>query len=226
MLLLLGVFQPTLYFIFESYGIKWTTSGFSGTMIAMIPVAAMAFAAGFLKEYPKKKQILYALLSVIGVVLISFSGEAGGNIEFRGICMLAMAVLAACGYNIVGRKISGVFSAFERTYVMFAMGSVFFCGCMLFGYWENLTEMVFEPLLDPGFCGAVFYLAVVSSVLAFMALNYSMTFLPVARFSAFENLTTVISIFAGVVFLGEPFGWIFLFGGLMIVIGVYGVNKG
>ncbi len=225
LLLLLGLFQPILYFIFESYGIKWTTSGFSGAMIAMVPVVSMAFAASFLRERPKGRQVLFALLSVAGVILISLSGESEGVIEGKGILMLVLTVLSASGYNIVGRKISGDFTAFERTYVMFAMGSLFFGGLMLFTYRESLAAEVLRPLTAPGFLGAVFYLAMVSSVLAFMALNYAMTYLPVAKSTAFTNITTVISIFAGVIFLGEPFGLVSLIGAVMIIVGVYGVNK-
>jgi len=81
MLLLLGMFEPILYFVFESYGIKWTTSAFSGVMIAMIPVVSMFFAAGFLGEIPKGRQIAFALLSVCGVALVSCSGEAQGVIQ-------------------------------------------------------------------------------------------------------------------------------------------------
>ncbi len=43
--------------------------------------------------------------------------------------------------------------------------------------------------------------------------------------SAFANLTTVISLLAGVIFLGEPFGWVQLAASVVIVIGVWGVQR-
>ena len=39
--LLLALFQPILYFLCESYGIVYTSSSFAGTIIAVIPVAAI-----------------------------------------------------------------------------------------------------------------------------------------------------------------------------------------
>ena len=49
-LLALGLFQPVLYFTFESLGIKLTNSVISGSMIATVPVAGMLLGAVFLKE--------------------------------------------------------------------------------------------------------------------------------------------------------------------------------
>jgi len=96
---------------------------------------------------------------------------------------------------------------------------------MLVGYGNHQTQAVWQPLQSPQFLGALFYLAVVSSVLAFLALNYAITYLPVAKSTAFANMTTVISIFAGVLFLKEPFGLPAFIGAVMIIIGVYGVNR-
>ena len=47
-LLALGLFQPVLYFTFESLGIKLTNSVISGSMIATVPVAGMLLGAVFL----------------------------------------------------------------------------------------------------------------------------------------------------------------------------------
>ena len=43
---------------------------------------------------------------------------------------------------------------------------------------------------------------------------------------ALYALTTVISVFAGVIFLGEPFGWISLAASVVIIAGVWGVQRG
>lgn len=43
--------------------------------------------------------------------------------------------------------------------------------------------------------------------------------------SVFANLATVIAIFSGVVFLGEPFHWFHALGTAMIVTGVLGANR-
>ena len=63
-LILVSLLERTLYFICESYGIKWTSASFSGAVIALIPVAAMALGAIFLKEKPTLLQTLSMLCSI------------------------------------------------------------------------------------------------------------------------------------------------------------------
>ena len=56
-------------------------------------------------------------------------------------------------------------------------------------------------------------------------MNYGLSHLPVSRSTSFANLTTVISMLAGVVFLGEPMSLLSGVASLMIVLGVWGVQK-
>ena len=70
-----------------------------------------------------------------------------------------------------------------------------------------------------------FIYTLISSNVAFLALNFANSVLPVARVTSFCNLTTVISLFAGVIFLKEPFGWISLLASIVIIVGVWGVQR-
>ena len=56
-------------------------------------------------------------------------------------------------------------------------------------------------------------------------MNYAMTYLEVNRVVVFANITPVVSVIAGVLFLGEPFSAIFLVGIILILLGVYMVSK-
>ena len=69
-LLLLGLTEPVMYFIFETLGINRTTSSEAGLMISLIPVAVTILASIFLKEKPSRKQLLFIILSVAGVAFI------------------------------------------------------------------------------------------------------------------------------------------------------------
>ncbi|MBQ3225465.1 MAG: hypothetical protein IJB48_00245, partial [Clostridia bacterium] len=56
-------------------------------------------------------------------------------------------------------------------------------------------------------------------------LNFANTYLPVSKTTVFSNITTVVSVVAGVVFLGEPFGAVTVCSALMIVVGVWGAQR-
>ena len=223
-LAVMSVFQPLLYFVFESYGIKLTTSAFSSVMIALIPVVSMISGIFVLKEIPSPMQYVFMALSVGGVVIMALSGKSDGTVTTAGIILLFGAVVSSVAYNIASRKLSKEFSAFERTYAMTIIGLISFAGIALV---ENINNpiAVVSNFLSPGFTGAIAYLGIFSSVIAFLMLNYANTHLPVAKTTVFSNITTVVSVIAGTVFLNEPFSVEAVISTLMIVVGVFGVQK-
>lgn len=222
-LVLMSVFQPLLYFIFESYGIKLTTSAFSSIMISMIPVVSMILGIFILKEIPVLMQYVFTAISIVGVVITALAGNKDGTVTPLGIILLLGAVLSSVLYNISSRKISSEFSAFERTYAMTLIGTVSFLAIAIIENLENPIEVI-KPFLSAEFTLSVFYLGIVSSVLAFLFLNYANTHLPVAKTTVFSNLTTVVSVFAGAIFLDEKISFAVIAAIIMIIVGVLGVQ--
>ena len=86
-LLLLGAMEPCIYFVGEQYGLKYSSSAFSGIMIAVIPIVTIIFAAIFLKERPSKKQWLFSALSIAGIIVITLAENSGGSITFKGFAL-------------------------------------------------------------------------------------------------------------------------------------------
>ncbi|SMC87717.1 DMT family transporter [Papillibacter cinnamivorans] len=224
LLLLLGILQPFLYFICESYGIRLLSTSFTGTIIALVPVASLVLGILLLGEKVRPFQTLCALASVAGVFLTTL-GQDSGSFSWLGFGLLVGAVLAAAVFTVLSRKISRQFTAFERTYVMFALGCAAFVAMALVECRGDIPGMLLAPLLDAGFWTSVLFLAGASSVGAFLMLNYALTYLDVAKVSIFANITTVISILAGVLILRESFGIYQVLGSAVIIAGVYGVNR-
>lgn len=220
-LIALGLLQPVLYFLAESHGIAGTNATVSGVLIALIPVAASIMGIVFLKEKFTWKQGVFVFLSLAGVVLMILPQSQGGQTSVAGVLLLLGAVVAGAFFNIFSRRLRGNYTPFERTYVMMGAGAVIFTGIALFrGELRNIG-MLFEPrLLLP-----LLYLGVLSSVGAFLLLNYANSNLPVARTTSFSNLSTLLSMFAGIVILHEPFSLLCIPAAVMIIIGVTGVQR-
>ena len=73
-LLLLGIVQPVAYFIFENYGILYTSAAVAGTIIAAVPVCCILMDVLVLHEKVTLKQVLCAVCAIGGVALISAGG--------------------------------------------------------------------------------------------------------------------------------------------------------
>lgn len=224
-LLLISLMEPVLYFICESYGIKLTTSSFSGAIIALIPVAVMALGSVVLKEIPTKLQVLSMLCSIAGVIILSAMGQSEGNVTLLGFLLLVGAVLCSACYTLFSRKYSQSFTAFDRTYVTFGMAALCFTLIAMVQYGGDYFTQAAHAAATPSFLVAIAYLSGVSSVGAFLMLNFALSHVSVTVTASFNNLTTVVSVLAGVLLLGEPFSPIQVFAAAMILLGVYGVNK-
>lgn len=104
---------------------------------------------------------------------------------------------------------------------MFAVASAFFLIFAAIQCQGNYATMIMPALTSWDFWIAIIYLAVFSSVIAFLLLNYGNNYISVSRASIFVNLTTVISIVAGVVLLGESFSVQQVVGAVIIIGSVY-----
>lgn len=222
-LLILGLWQPVFYFICESYGIKFTSSSFSGIIIALCPIAGLVLGTVILKEKPTMWQTFFSVLSVAGVIVMTATDDVG-NLQWKGFFILLGAVLGGAMFSIQSRNIADQFTSFERTYVMFGLGTVVFV-LLAFMRTGLKWSMWTTPLTNGGFWISIIYLSCVSSVGAFLLLNKALDVLPVARSLVFANVTTVISVLAGVIFLKEHFSMIQAVGIVMVIVGVYGVNR-
>ena len=225
-LILLALFQPGLYFIGETWGVKWTSASEAGMVIALVPISIATMAAFFLKEKLNAKQVFSIGASVVGVmIIVSVQGALEFGEHLWGILALFVAVLAAGAYSILSRQSSLNFNSLEITFVMMWVGTVIFNGL---GVAQSVIQgevmSYFEPLQLASVLGAIFYLSVISSVLAFFLSNYMFACLPVSQTAPIFNLITVVAVFAGVFFRGEPFGWLHAIGITLIILGVWGTN--
>jgi len=106
---------------------------------------------------------------------------------------------------------------------MFFVGAISFTICMLVENRSDLASLL-VPLQSGSFWVSILFLAGCSSVIAFLMINYAMTYVDAAKAAVFSNLTTVISILAGVFILNESFGLWQAIGSVIIIASVYGVN--
>ncbi len=223
-LLLMSVAQPLLYFVFELYGIALTSSALSGIIIALVPVGVILLSTVFLGERPSLVQIVCTIVSISGVSAVSIMSDNGGKNHIIGIVLLVLAVISAAAFNILSRSEAKTFSPFERTYFMFLVGFIGFNLIALLKLRGDFLPAVLSAAQNGKFIASVLYLAVASSVLAFLMYNYSTSVISAVRAASFANIITVVSILAGVLILKEQFSYIQLLLCIPIILGVFGVN--
>lgn len=221
-LVLLGIVQPVAYFIFENYGILYTSSAVAGTIIAAVPVCCILMDVLVLHERVTLKQVLCALGAIGGVALISVGGAM--MVSALGMLFLVLTMLSDTLYYGISHNAAKRFTPFEMTYVMFIVGMVVFIPVGLIYAGGLHSPLITGPMHDGGFWVAVLYLGLLSSVLAYGLLNFANSHLSVSETSLFSNVTTVVSVLAGVVLLKEPFSVWQMLGVAVILVCVFVAN--
>ena len=222
--ILLGILQPVLYFILENYGLKYTTTSFTGMISAISPIFTAALGALLLRERPTGRQWMGIVISILGVILVSVGGTGGQNTVGGCICLLA-AYFIGSFYSLYVRKLSRQYTPFELTYVMFTVGFIFFAVLAFVQYGGETVGMLAYALDHGKFIASILYLGGLASCGAYMMANYSLSRLTVARSTIFGNFGTVVSVLAGVVIMKDEFTWISALAFVLIMGGIWVVNK-
>ena len=222
--LLLLAASELLYFYFESYGILYTNATFAGVVLAVVPVVAIFLSILFLKEFPTRRQALFCLLPVAGGMVMTVSGSSLGIIRPLGVFFLICSCLSSAAYKTANRRSSEEFTSFERTYAVILACAVVFTISALFSVRFDLAAYL-APLSTPSFLFCVMMLSVFCSLGANLLVNHAAARMPVVQLSSFGSLTTLCSMFAGVLFLGEPMSAGLFLGAVLILIGIRQVTK-
>ena len=116
--LLLAFFEPFIYFICETIGLKLTGSPtLSAMVIATIPIFSIGAGIIFFKEKINGVNVTGILLSLIGIVMVAMAkGEVGENFIW-GIILLLVAVISEVGHASITKSLSGNYSS--QTIVMY-----------------------------------------------------------------------------------------------------------
>lgn len=225
-LLLLGLLQPVILYICETTGTFLTSASESGLMVATSPIVTMLIASAVFKKKPSAFQFGAVVLSVIGVALVVLGRSSSApTLNILGYLSLCGSVLTGAFFQIFNQKLDG-YSVFDKTYVMMAEGAAVFtlCACVEHASKGTIKAWLTLPFRDAGFLTALLFLSVACSVIAFTLQNYSLSNIGASRTASFGGLTTVVSVAAGVIILGEPFTLIQVIGAALVITGIYGAN--
>ena len=224
--LLLGFLHPICYFICENKGIALTSASESGTIIATIPIFALLISSLFLHIKPNKNQIIGIFITLAGVLILVLSQGSKPTFDPLGYILLFGAVIAYSFYAAQSTRIAE-FSSVEKAGIMIFSGAVFFTLA------DILTELIsgdlmrffLLPVNNSSFLSAVLYLGIGSSIIAFTCNNYGIEVLGTTASSSFAALSTLVSVFAGIIFLKESFTWLQGTATILIISGVFITNR-
>lgn len=224
-LLRVALFCPCLYFIGETVGIRETTVTESGVFLACVPALSLLASTVILKKKPTKRQIIGILVTFLGVMTTVVAVGLSSSLSPVGYAALMLAVVAYALYSVFV-DLAADYTGAEITYVMLCSGAAFY-GLLALGEAAAhgaLSELLTLPARSGTFRMAVLYQGIGCSVAAFFLSNAAIAKIGVNKTSSFIGISTIVSILAGALALGEPLSVGQIVGAAVIVAGVYTAN--
>ena len=223
----LSLVSPCLYLVGETLGIQRTTASESGVLLACIPVVSLMASALLLRQRPTRRQTGGILITLAGVVVTVLAVGASSSLSWTGYGFLvaAMGAYALCAVLVVRAE---NYASGEITLVMvFTAASVFLpLALVQAAAAGTLGDLVTLPFRSRSFRIAVLGQGLGCSILAFLLTNRALTTIGVNRTASFAGVSTVVSILAGALVLGESFTLWQGLGAAVILLGVTLANSG
>ncbi len=182
---LLALFEPLIYFLCETYGIKETGSPtISSMIIASVPIFSVAAGYLFFRERISRLNIFGIAITLGGIALVILKqgGECSKPDNFvLGLILLAIAVFAEVGHASFTKLLSDGYKPQVIVMYQFLFGTIYFLPFFFTKGIENFDARLLSwEVLKPILC-----LALLCSSLAFSLWAMTIKKLGVAKSSVF-----------------------------------------
>lgn len=215
---LLSLLGMVGYHLLFFSALKFTSSTNTSLIAAINPVSTTILAYVFLKEKINKTTIFGILLSFFGVIFLITNGslEVLKNLSFnRGDMLMLGAILAFSSYFVILKGVLQRINPFTLTTYVFL-----FCSVLLFPFF--IYENPMSYILNVTFAGwsSLLYMAVFSSVFAYLMQQISVKMVGPVKTSLYTNLTPVFSTGLAWLILGETITFEKILSTVIILAGV------
>jgi drug/metabolite transporter (DMT)-like permease len=188
-MVILSFFQPFLYFMGESHGLKLVPSILGAVIVSTIPLFAPLAGVLFMRERFPLINLLGLIFSVFGVGLILFENGFTLVAPIEGVALMFLAVFAALVYSVLIKKIGSRYSPVNLTAWQNLFGIIFFMPLFFFNEWDHfISTPVTASALN-----ALLLLAIFASSFAFIGFAYGIKHIGVTRANVFTNMIPVFT---------------------------------
>lgn len=227
-IILTSLFEPVLYFLFETAGISMTSNITAGIIVAITPLVNALVQFLVLKEKTNLRQTVCLLAGIIGVIyIVANTSTSGGADTLPGIIFIFLAVFSGAFYCAFSRKTTTAdsFSSMEVTCFSAFFGMIVFNSINVVRHiYTGTLHTYFVPFMSVENLIGFAFLGILSTVFATWSQNYVLSKLPPIRIAAFSGISTVVTIALGVLCNNEQLYFYHVAGTVLILCSIFGVN--
>ncbi|NML07182.1 DMT family transporter [Sphingomonas sp. G-3-2-10] len=214
-ILLLGLLGVAAFNALLYSGLRYTPASNAMLIQAAIPALVLLFDRLLFRERPRALQLLGVTASTLGVLFVVVHGDFAALLALRlgpGELLVLLAVSFWALYTSLLRLRPEV-SPLSFLAVTFAIGALAMSPLAL---WEASAGR--HVVWQASTAGAIFYVAIFPSLIAYLLFNLAVTQLGGARAGQFSTLLPLFGAFLAAFFLGETLH-LYHFAGMALILG-------
>lgn len=217
-LILTALFQPGLYFAFETIGLTYTTASSASIILALVPIAVLILAHFILKEAISAYSVAGIFLSVLGIVVLVLGGNHSWSWQgyVLGNLLIVGAVFSAALYMVLARDLGKTLSSLQITGFQVLYGTALFAP--FFFYYLPRVQWAQVSMQS---YGAIVFLSLFCTIGGFLAYNFALTRIEASRASIFINGVPVVTAVGAWFILGEKLTLLQMGGGALVLLAVF-----
>lgn len=196
-LLAMVMFEPCLFFLCETFAMKYTTASQGGVIAACFPICTAVAAWLFLGERLTRRTCIAIFFAVLGVAGTSFFANDTTQAlnPVLGNLLMFGAVLSASGYAVCVRFISRRYSFLSISAIQALGGSLVFLPFIF------TTPIPHNVTFSAGV--GLAYMGFMVGFLVYLCFNFSLKHLEAGVVALFGNLIPIFTLIFAYLLLGE-----------------------
>lgn len=213
-LVLMGLMGVGLYYTLFNLALSYTTASQVALIQSAFPAMTALLAVLLLRERLDVRRIVGIVLAIGGVALIVARADPGASARdpLLGNLLTFGSVVVWSTYTILAKRVSNA-DPIAVTAIITLVGTIMLGPAALIeNNWRPITR---DALI------AVVYLGAFASAGSYLLYNRSLRDLDATLVGIFINLSPVIGVATGVLFLREPITGLAIVGGALVLAGVW-----
>lgn len=218
-LLALGATGVFSYNYFFATGLQYTSAITAASIIVINPVFTTCIASFFMGEAWNWRTIVGVVISLLGVSLVISKGDLSVLTHMSigiGELYLFGSVASWVAYTLIVKKVTRTMENGAMTAVSTMMGAMMLLLISITKeeQWSNIMHVSNQTMIE------IVYLAVCSTVFAFLIFNWGIQRIGATKASAYINLTPINAALIAVFLYGEKISTYHLIGMAVTIAGV------
>jgi len=214
--LLMAIFEPLLYFLGESYGMKLLTPTTGAVIVSIIPLLTPVAAWLIFREKISWIKVAGIAVSFTGVVLVLLGKDLSLMVKPAGVALMMVAVLSAVCYSILIAKLAKKYKPLTIVQIQSILGALLFLPIFLFTDLKETIQIhpTWEAILP------LIFLGIFPSSISFIFFTAAVREIGITRANVFTNFIPVCTAIFSFFILSEPFTGIKMLGIPIVLTGL------